>query len=85
MVKTRGSPIIGGSYIVEHWLDRFVRDKRANYHQTLSVLQHVKRYKPSLISKTSIQLGHGETDEQILRTMKGKAEVSGPWASEAEG
>ena len=36
---------------------RFVRDPRANYKQTLSVLSHVKKYKPELITKTSIMLG----------------------------
>jgi len=36
---------------------RFVRDPRANYEQTLSVLSHAKKYKPSLITKTSIMLG----------------------------
>jgi len=36
---------------------RFVRDPRANYEQTLSVLSHAKKYQPSLITKTSIMLG----------------------------
>jgi len=51
-------------------LTPFVRDKRATYDQTLKVLKHVKDIKPSLISKTSIMLGLGETDEEILRTMQ---------------
>ncbi|KAF6023791.1 LIAS [Bugula neritina] len=51
-------------------LQRFVRDPRANYEQTLSVLSHAKKYKPSLITKTSIMLGLGESDEEIYQTMK---------------
>jgi lipoic acid synthetase len=49
-----------------------VRDPRANYKQSLSVLEHAKKYKPSLITKTSIMLGMGETDDQVMRTMEGK-------------
>jgi len=50
-------------------LQRFVRDRRANYNQSLSVLRHAKQYKPLLMTKTSIQLGHGETDDEVLKTM----------------
>lgn len=51
---------------------RFARDHRANYDQSLSVLEHAKKYKPSLVTKTSMMLGFGETDEQVLQTMKGE-------------
>lgn len=51
-------------------LQRFARDHRANYDQSLSVLEHAKKYKPSLVTKTSMMLGLGETDEQVLQTMK---------------
>jgi len=51
-------------------IDRFVRDPRAKYRQTLSVLEHIKKYKPSLITKTSIMLGLGETDEEVKQTMR---------------
>lgn len=50
---------------------RFVRDRRANYQQSLGVLEHAKKYKPTLVTKTSIMLGHGETDGQVTRTMEG--------------
>ncbi|KAK3788984.1 hypothetical protein RRG08_039592 [Elysia crispata] len=49
------------------WL---VRDPRANYAQSLAVLRHVKEKHPTLITKTSIMLGLGETDDQILQTMQ---------------
>jgi len=51
-------------------LTPFVRDKRATYRQTLSVLEHIKEKKPKLISKTSVMLGLGEKDEEIVRTME---------------
>lgn len=50
-------------------LQRFVRDPRANIDQSLSVLRHAKKVKPSVLTKTSIMLGLGETDEQIQNTL----------------
>lgn len=51
-------------------LQRYVRDRRANYRQSLSVLEHAKKTKPLLVTKTSLMLGHGETDEEVLQTLK---------------
>jgi lipoic acid synthetase len=46
-----------------------VRDPRASYQQTIDVLAHAKKYKPDIITKTSLMLGLGETDQEILDTM----------------
>ncbi|GCB66080.1 lipoyl synthase, mitochondrial [Scyliorhinus torazame] len=51
-------------------LQRTVRDPRAKFDQSLCVLKHAKKVKPSLLSKTSIMLGLGETDEQVYATLK---------------
>ena len=51
-------------------LQKFVRDPRAGYRQSLSTLEHAKRAKPGLYTKTSIMLGLGETDEEVIQTMK---------------
>jgi len=56
-------------------LTPFVRDPRAKYRQTLAVLSHVKQFKPSLVTKTSIMLGLGETDEEVRQTMEDLREV----------
>ncbi len=45
-----------------------VRDKRAGYHKTLNVLAHAKQHRPDVITKTSLMLGLGETEEEILET-----------------
>ena len=50
---------------------RSVRDPRANYNQSLSVLKHVKECQPDMITKTSIMLGLGETDDEVLKTLEG--------------
>ena len=46
-----------------------VRDPRAGYEQTLAVLAHAKRYRPAVLTKTSLMLGLGETHAEILETM----------------
>lgn len=39
--------------------------------QTLKVLEAAKSINPDLITKSSIMLGLGETDEEVEQTMKG--------------
>ena len=46
-----------------------VRDPRAGYRQTIDVLAHAKRYRPDVLTKTSLMLGLGETDEEIRGCM----------------
>jgi lipoic acid synthetase len=46
-----------------------VRDPRASYEQTLAVLKYAKEYKPEVLTKTSIMLGLGETEEEIIEAM----------------
>jgi lipoic acid synthetase len=46
-----------------------VRDPRAGYEQTIAVLAHAKQFKPSVLTKTSLMLGLGETDEEISQCM----------------
>jgi lipoic acid synthetase len=46
-----------------------VRDPRAGYDQTVGVLAHAKRYRPDVLTKTSLMLGLGERDHEIMQTM----------------
>lgn len=46
-----------------------VRDPRAGYEQTIDVLRDAKTYKASVLTKTSLMLGLGETDAEIHQTM----------------
>ena len=52
-----------------------VRDPRAGYEQTLAVLAHAKRHRPGLLTKTSLMLGLGETDDEIIATMNDLRQV----------
>ena len=46
-----------------------VRDPRAGYAQTLAVLAHAKAHRPTLLTKSSLMLGLGETDAEIEATL----------------
>lgn len=46
-----------------------VRDPRAGYDQTLHVLEHAKKHRPAVLTKTSLMLGLGETDGEIHETL----------------
>jgi lipoyl synthase len=46
-----------------------VRDPRASYEQTLDVLAFAKRARPEVLTKTSLMLGLGERDDEILETL----------------
>ena len=46
-----------------------VRDPRAGYRQTIDVLGYAKAFRPDVLTKTSLMLGLGERDREILETM----------------
>lgn len=50
-------------------LTHVVRDPRAGYAQTLDVLACAKRLSPALLTKTSLMLGLGETDDEIVQAI----------------
>jgi lipoic acid synthetase len=61
-------------------LQRKVRDPRANYEQSIHTLIEAKKYweklysegkfKHKMLTKTSIQLGHGEKEEEVIECLK---------------
>jgi len=46
-----------------------VRDPRANYWQSLSVLRNVKKVNPRIFTKSSVMVGLGETEEEVVLAM----------------
>ncbi|WP_136247610.1 lipoyl synthase [Halomonas borealis] len=56
-------------------LTRRVRDPRAGYRKTLDALAHAKHHRPGVITKTSLMLGLGETEEEILQTFDDLREI----------
>jgi lipoic acid synthetase len=52
-------------------LTPFVRDRRATFRQSLKVLEHAKK-EGVRITKTSIMLGVGETEDQVMDALRGE-------------
>ena len=46
-------------------LDATVRDARASFAQSISILREAKKLRPDIITKSSLMVGVGETDEEI--------------------
>lgn len=47
-----------------------VRDPRAGYRQTLDVLAHAKEHRGSVLTKSSLMLGLGETADELREAME---------------
>ena len=70
VVATSGLDVYAHNIETVERLQRRVRDHRAGYAQSLSVLEHVKKVNNVALTKTSIMLGLGETDEDIRKTLQ---------------
>jgi len=60
--------VIGHNVETVERLSTYVRDLRANYNQSLKVLKYVKELDSSIFTKSSLMLGLGESEEEILQT-----------------
>eukprot|EP00607_Mallomonas_marina_P000682 CAMPEP_0182430338 /NCGR_PEP_ID=MMETSP1167-20130531/39622_1 /TAXON_ID=2988 /ORGANISM="Mallomonas Sp, Strain CCMP3275" /LENGTH=294 /DNA_ID=CAMNT_0024615313 /DNA_START=230 /DNA_END=1114 /DNA_ORIENTATION=- len=69
ILATSGLDVYAHNLETVERLQKYVRDNRATYHQSLSVLQYAKQIKPSLYTKTSLMLGLGESEREVLETM----------------
>lgn len=47
-----------------------VRDRKASFHKSLRILQAAKEIRPDLMTKSSLMVGLGETNEDITAAMK---------------
>jgi len=52
-----------------------VRDPRSSYETTLKVLAHAKKHRSNILTKTSLMLGLGERDHEIMETMDDLREI----------
>eukprot|EP00979_Chaetoceros_neogracilis_P015954 scaffold6710_cov267-Chaetoceros_neogracile.AAC.16 len=69
-VATSGLDVYAHNIETVERLQRRVRDHRAGYAQSLAVLEHAKNVSDVALTKTSIMLGLGETDEDIRQTLR---------------
>jgi len=56
-------------------LTKTVRDPRAGYQQSLDVLEHAKRFAPNLLTKSSLMVGLGETEDEIDQCLRDLRDV----------
>ncbi|MDH4468262.1 MAG: lipoyl synthase [Bacteriovoracaceae bacterium] len=57
-------------------LTHVVRDRRAGYEKTLNCLKFYKTHYPHISTKTSIQLGHGESWDEVQATLEDLRDAS---------
>ncbi|MFH1132924.1 MAG: lipoyl synthase [Nanoarchaeota archaeon] len=62
--------VIGHNIETVSSLQKKVRDLRAGYLQSLSVLSAVKRLGPKIFTKSSLILGLGESKEEVIEAMQ---------------
>jgi lipoic acid synthetase len=74
-VATSGLDVYAHNVETVEALSPRVRDRRADYRQSLDVLRYVKTLKTGCLTKTSIMLGLGETDEQVRQTLQDLRDV----------
>jgi lipoic acid synthetase len=51
-------------------LQRSIRDVRCSYEQSLGVLRRAKERSPGVVTKSSVMVGIGETDDEVLETLR---------------
>ena len=62
--------VIGHNLETVERLQSVVRDPRAGYQQSLHVLETVKETDPTILTKSSLMLGLGETKREVVETMR---------------
>jgi lipoic acid synthetase len=70
-VTVDGGPDVWAHNIeVVERLQRTIRDVRCSYSQSLEVLRWAKERSPATITKSSIMIGIGEKEDEVLATMR---------------
>ncbi|KAF1913483.1 lipoyl synthase mitochondrial precursor [Ampelomyces quisqualis] len=70
LVANSGLDVFAHNVETTEALTPYVRDRRANFRQSLDVLRIAKETNPELITKTSIMLGLGETEDELWKALK---------------
>jgi lipoic acid synthetase len=62
--------VIGHNLETTKRLTPKVRDPRADYHRSLNVLEEVKKLNPGIFTKSSLMLGLGEEQEDVIQALR---------------
>lgn len=69
-ILSAGPDVLGHNLETVERLQGEVRDPRANYKKSLKILKESKTIAPEIYTKTSLMLGLGETEEEIIAAME---------------
>jgi lipoyl synthase len=69
-VVTSGLQVFAQNLETVERLTHVVRDPRAGYQQTLDVLALGKKYQPEILTKSSLMLGLGESEQELRQAMQ---------------
>ena len=70
LLARSGLEVLGHNIETVERLSSEVRDPRAGYSQSLSVLDRAKTTNPDLVTKSSLMLGLGEEREEVVESLK---------------
>jgi lipoic acid synthetase len=70
MVIDAGPDVIAHNIETVERMTPSVRDRRAGYYRSIGVLRNIKRFEPTIVTKSSIMLGLGEEDDEVRETIK---------------
>jgi lipoic acid synthetase len=75
VVATSGADVLGHNVETVRRLSPTVRDPRCDYDQSLAVLRYSKEISPQRFTKSSIMVGHGESEDEVIECMRDLREV----------
>ncbi len=81
VVAGSGAEVIGHNLETVRELTPTVRDRRSSYQLSLDVLARLRALSPRLITKSSLLLGLGESDEAILETLRDLRSARVDWVT----
>ena len=70
VVARSGADVLGHNVETVRRLSPVVRDPRCDYEQSLAVLSYSKEISPDWFTKSSIMVGHGETEDEVVDCMR---------------
>ena len=70
IVANSGADVLGHNVETVRRLTPRVRDRRCGYDQSLSVLRWSKEFRPQAFTKSSLMVGVGETEDEVLVCME---------------
>jgi lipoic acid synthetase len=78
-VAQSGADVLGHNLETVRRLTRSLRDVRCNYDLSLSVLRRYRQQAPRALAKTSLLLGLGETEAEILAALEDARAAGVDW------